>query len=154
MPSPKVCPVALLSLYRVDAAIRFGLAECAHSVNGPGEWSGTMDIFTCALDIDEHHAVAYLNGELDMNTVHCLVDRLQPVATAGRDLVVDLAGVNFFGTAGLVALDELDRHATAAGGSIRLSQLPAPVRRLLAVTGSANRFDILEHGSDSPALRR
>jgi anti-anti-sigma regulatory factor len=59
----------------------------------------------------------------------------------------------FFGTAGLVALDELDRHATAAGGSIRLSQLPAPVRRLLAMTGSANRFDILEHGSDSPALR-
>lgn len=110
-----------------------------------------MNIFTCALDIDEQHAVAYLNGELDMNTVHCLVDRLRPVATAGRDIVIDLAGIDFFGTAGLMALDELDRHATAAGGSIRLSQLPAPVRRLLAVTRSANRFDILDHGSDLPA---
>lgn len=113
-----------------------------------------MNTFTCALDIDEQHAVAYLNGELDMNTVHCLVDRLRPVATAGRDIVIDLAGIDFFGTAGLMALDELDRHATAAGGSIRLSQLPAPVRRLLAVTRSANRFDILDHGSDLPAPHR
>jgi anti-anti-sigma factor len=123
-------------------------------MNRPGEWSETMNIFTCALDIDEQHAVAYLNGELDMNTVHCLVDRLRPVATAGRDIVIDLAGIDFFGTAGLMALDELDRHATAAGGSIRLSQLPAPVRRLLAVTRSANRFEILDHGSDLPAPNR
>jgi anti-anti-sigma factor len=123
-------------------------------MNRPGEWSETMNIFTCALDIDEQHAVAYLNGELDMNTVHCLVDRLRPVATAGRDIVIDLAGIDFFGTAGLIALDELDRHATAAGGSIRLSQLPAPVRRLLAVTRSSNRFDILDHGSDLPAPHR
>jgi anti-anti-sigma factor len=123
-------------------------------MNRPGEWSETMNIFTCALDIDEQHAVAYLNGELDMNTVHCLVDRLRPVATAGRDIVIDLAGIDFFGTAGLMALDELDRHATAAGGSIRLSQLPAPVRRLLAVTRSANRFEILDHGSDLPAPHR
>ena len=130
------------------------MAECALSMNRPGEWSETMNIFTCALDIDEQHAVAYLNGELDMNTVHCLVDRLRPVATAGRDIVIDLAGIDFFGTAGLMALDELDRHATAAGGSIRLSQLPAPVRRLLAVTRSANRFDIVDHGSDLPAPHR
>jgi anti-sigma B factor antagonist len=114
-----------------------------------------MDIFTCAVDMDEHRAVAYLNGELDMSTVHCLVDRLRPVATAGRDLVVDLAGISFFGTAGLAAFDQLDRHATAAGGSMRLSQLPAPVWRLLAVTGSADRFDIVEHGPNEAAgLRR
>ncbi len=106
-----------------------------------------MHVFTCTLHVGEQHAVAYLSGEVDMNTVQALIDRLRPVATAGRDLVVDLAGVNFFGTAGLVALEELDRRATAAGGSIRLSQLPASVRRLLAVTGSANRFDILEYGS-------
>lgn len=103
-----------------------------------------MDIFTCAVDIDEQRAVAYLNGELDMSTAQCLVDRLRPVAMAGRDLVVDLAGISFFGTAALTALAELDRHATAAGGSVRLSQLPAPVRRLLAVTGTADHFGILQ----------
>lgn len=110
-----------------------------------------MKIFTCAVDIDDQHAVAHLIGELDMTTAHCLVERLRPIATAGRDLVVDLAGISFLGTAGLAALDELDRSATAAGGSIRLSRLPALVWRLFAVTGSANRFDILEPRPNLPA---
>jgi anti-anti-sigma factor len=112
-----------------------------------------MDIFTCTVDIDEQRAVAYLNGELDMSTAHCLVDRLRPVAMAGRDLVVDLARISFFRTAALTALAELDLRATAAGGSIRLSQLPAPVWRLLAVT-SADRFDILEHHPNEAAPSR
>jgi anti-anti-sigma factor len=113
-----------------------------------------MDIFTCTVDIDEQRAVAYLNGELDMSTAQCLVDRLRPVALAGRDLVVDLAGISFFGTAALTALAELDRRATAAGGSIRLSQLPAPVWRLLAVTGTADRFDILQQRPNEAASSR
>ncbi|WP_431239828.1 STAS domain-containing protein [Mycolicibacterium aichiense] len=111
-----------------------------------------MHLFTCALHSDEQHAVAYLRGELDMSTVHCLIERLRPVAPAGRDLVIDLAGVTFFGAAGLVALDELDSRATAAGGSIRLAQLPAPVWRLLAATGTTNRFGIVQHGSGPTAV--
>ena len=63
-----------------------------------------MHMFTCALDIDEQHAVARLNGELDMNTVHCVIDRLLPVVTAGRDLVVDLAGINFFEDGDMVSM--------------------------------------------------
>ena len=111
-----------------------------------------MDLFTCAIRVDEQRAIAYLRGELDMSTVPCLIDRLRPVATAGRDLVVDFAGVTFFGAAGLVALDELDHHATAAGSSIRLAQLPSPVWRLLAVTGTTNRFDIVQHDSGRTAV--
>jgi anti-anti-sigma factor len=153
-PSPNVCRVALVWLCRTDAAIRFGLAEYAHSVNRPGELNVTMHIFTCEVDIDERRAVAYLNGELDMSTAHCLVDRLRLVAMAGRDLVVDLAGISCFGAAALTALAELDRRATAAGGSIRLSQLPAPVWRLLAVTGTADRFDILQHRPHAAAASR
>jgi anti-anti-sigma factor len=107
--------------------------------------------FTCTVDIDAQHAVAHLNGELDMTTVHCLVQRLRPIATAGRDLVIDLRGISFFGTAALGALDELDRYATAAGGSVLLSHLPGLVWRLLAVTGSANRFDILDQTTNLPA---
>jgi anti-sigma B factor antagonist len=110
-----------------------------------------MEIFTCTVDIDDDRVVAHLNGELDMTTVHPLVDRLQPLATAGRDLVIDLAGISFFGTAGLIALDELARHATAAGGSVRLCQPSALVWRVLAVSGSVNRFKILEQASDSEA---
>jgi anti-sigma B factor antagonist len=111
-----------------------------------------MDLFTCAVDIDEQRAVAHLNGELDMSTAQCLLDRLGPLAVAGRDLVVDLAGISFFGAAALTALADLDRCATAAGGSVRLSRLPAPVWRLLAVTGTADRFDILQQRPIESAL--
>jgi anti-sigma B factor antagonist len=110
----------------------------------------TVNEFSCAVDINAQHAVAHLSGDLDMTGDHGLIERLRPIATAGRDLVVDLAGIDFFGTAGLWALDELNRHALAAGGSIRLSAPPAPVRRLLAVTGSPYRFDILEQSPPAP----
>lgn len=110
-----------------------------------------MDIFTCAVDIDGQRAVAYLSGELDMSTTQCLVDRLRAVAMVGGDLVIDLADVSFFGTAALTALAQLDRHAAAAGGAIRLSKLPAPVWRLLAVTGTTDRFGILEERPDETA---
>jgi anti-sigma B factor antagonist len=113
-----------------------------------------MDIFTCAVDIDEQCAVAYLNGELDMSTAPCLVERLRPIAMAGRDLVVDLSGISFFGASALTALAELERRATAAGGSIRLSQLPTPVWRLLAATGNADRFDIVQHRPNEAAASR
>jgi anti-sigma B factor antagonist len=113
-----------------------------------------MDIFTCAVEIDERRAVAHLIGELDMSTAQCLVDRVRPFAMAGLDLVVDLAGISFFGAAALTALAELDRCATAAGGSVRLSRLPAPVWRLLAVTGTADRFDILHQRPHEVALSR
>jgi anti-anti-sigma factor len=57
-------------------------------------------------------------------------------------MIVDLSGLSFFGTAGLTALADLQRHASMAGGSVRLAGLPAPVRRLLAVTGTQDWFTI------------
>jgi len=89
-----------------------------------------------------------------MSTVSRLVEPLGPLATAGRDVVVDFSGIDFFGTAGLTALADLQRRATAAGGSMRLSQLPAPVWRLLAITGMADRFDIVADGLDAPTPLR
>jgi anti-sigma B factor antagonist len=104
-----------------------------------------MNIFTCTVDFDNESAVAHLSGELDMSTVACLVDRLCPLAAMGRDIVVDLSGLSFLGTAGVVAFCELQRSATAAGGSVRLSEVPTPARRALAVTGMQDRFTIVAH---------
>jgi anti-sigma B factor antagonist len=99
-------------------------------------------LFSCTVDLDEQCAVAHLNGELDKSNVGCLTARLRPLAAAGRDMVVDLSGLSFFGTAGLTALANLQWHAAMAGGSVRLAGLPAPVRRLLAVTGTQDWFTI------------
>jgi anti-anti-sigma factor len=101
-----------------------------------------MDNFSCTVNSAGRCAVAHLNGELDMSNVGRLTDRLKPLAMAGRDVVVNFSGLSFFGTAGLAALDELDRHATAAGGSIRLTEVPAAVWRVLSLTGTRDRFHV------------
>jgi anti-sigma B factor antagonist len=110
-----------------------------------GNASRRMNIFSCGVDFHGECAVAYLRGELDSCTVEHLVDRLCPLAMAGQDIVVDLSGLQFVATAGLTALDELERHASAAGGSIRLTDPPPPMRRVLAVTGMRDRFHIVGH---------
>jgi len=63
-----------------------------------------MNIFSCSVDVDDRCAVVHLNGELDMSTVPRLVEPLRPLATAGRDMLVDFSGIDFFGTVGLTAL--------------------------------------------------
>jgi anti-anti-sigma factor len=63
--------------------------------------------------------VAYLNGELDMSTARRLTIRLGPLAKAGSDIIVNLSGVRYMGSAGQRALRELQRDATAAGGSVK-----------------------------------
>src|ERR1700682_5351899 len=94
-----------------------------------GNASRRMNIFSCGVDFHGECAVAYLRGELDSCTVEHLVDRLCPLAMAGQDIVGDLSRLQFVATAGLTALDELERHASAAGGAIRLTDQPPPMPR-------------------------
>jgi anti-anti-sigma factor len=88
-------------------------------------------------------AVAYLYGELDACSVTCLTGRLTPVAMTGRDIVVDLSGLSFVDTAGLIALVDLQRHATTAGGSLRLTKPPRLLRRLLELAGMNDMFAVV-----------
>ena len=89
--------------------------------------------------------VAYLHGELDACSATCLMARLTPVAMAGRDIVVDPAGLSFADTAGVIALVDLLRVATTAGGSLRLTKPPRLLRRLLTLTGINDVFVVLDH---------
>jgi anti-sigma B factor antagonist len=102
-------------------------------------------IFSCTVVFKPKCAVAYLDGELDMFTVRCLVSRLTPLAVEGRDIVLDVSGLRFLGVAALRALADLQGRATAAGGSVRLAQPPALLSRVLAVAGMQDAFTI-----DSP----
>ena len=122
----------------------------------PAEPGRRMNIFSCGVDFHDECAVAYLRGELDMSSVPALFDRLCPLAKDGQDMVVDLSGLQFVATAGLTTLAELERAACAAGGSIRLTKLPAPMWRVLAVTGMRDRFHIIGHtaGVGHPAGAR
>jgi anti-anti-sigma factor len=61
----------------------------------------------------------------------------------GRDIVVDLSGLSFVDTAGVIALVDLQRHATTAGGSLRLTKPPRLLRRLLELAGMKDMFAVV-----------
>jgi anti-anti-sigma factor len=62
----------------------------------------------------------------------------------GRDIVVDLAGLSFVDTSGLIALVDLQRRAATAGGSLRLTKPPRLLRRLLELTKMKDIFAVVD----------
>ena len=88
--------------------------------------------------------VAYLYGELDACSAACLRARLTAVARTGRDIIVDPAGLSFVDTAGLIALIDLQREATTAGGSLRLTKPLGLLRRLLELAGIKDVFTFVD----------
>jgi anti-sigma B factor antagonist len=86
-------------------------------------------------DIQSHDNVTVVvaEGELDVGTAPGLAGQLGPLADAGGHLVLDLSGVRFCDCAGLSLFLRLKKHAAAAGGSLHLAALTAPVRRLVTL---------------------
>lgn len=73
-------------------------------------------------------------------------DPFGPLAKAGSDIIVNLSGVRYMGSAGQRALRELQRDATEAGGSVSLTDVPDLVSELLGAAGMLNQIAIVgEH---------
>ena len=71
------------------------------------------------------------------------------------DLVVDLSGVQFLGTAGLTALLEARDMVAAEGGRLRvLCGRSRPARRALQVTGAMNLVEVLDRVPGKPVASR
>jgi anti-anti-sigma factor len=85
-----------------------------------------------------------LHGELDACSVSCLKARPMPIAMTGRDIIVDLAGLDFVDTAGVVALTDLQREARRAGGWLGLTKPPRQLRRLLQLVGMKDKFTTVD----------
>ncbi len=83
-------------------------------------------------------AVVVVEGELDVGTAPGLADRLGPLAEQGRHLILDMSGVRFCDCAGLSLFLRLEKQAAAAGGSLHLAALAAPVRRLITLARLAD----------------
>lgn len=105
------------------------------------------ELFTCTVVLDSHRAVAYLYGELDSYTSECLLGQLAPLIKSGCDVVVNLSGLSFVSTTGLVLLDRLARCVAGKGGSLCLADPSAVARRVLDITGLAARFTIQAEGA-------
>ncbi|MCW2823402.1 MAG: anti-anti-sigma factor [Aeromicrobium sp.] len=102
-------------------------------------------------DVDrrgEDTAIA-ISGEIDLQTAPALRDLVDEMLAKGRtSIVLDMTGVTFLDSSGLGALLGIRREVQSAGGTLALTDLQAPVRKILAITRMESAFDIRTATSD------
>jgi anti-sigma B factor antagonist len=82
-------------------------------------------------------------GELDLVTAAQLQSRLDAELAGGCAIELDLAGITFVDSTGLRVLIHTTQRAQAAGVDFTLlAPLPAQMRKVLQVTGLAERLPI------------
>lgn len=80
-----------------------------------------------------------VTGEIDAVNAGHLTEYATRYLDGHRALVLDLEGLRFFGTDGLVALDEIRRHCAVEG--IDWSVIPGrAVAKLLEISGDSSTF--------------
>ena len=92
-------------------------------------------------DIDVTHVngrvVVVVVGEIDLDTAPVLQTTIEAL-DATKDIIVDIAGVEFMDSTGLAVLLRQSARATESGGSLLVRRPSPPLVRLL-------RFCCLEH---------
>ena len=97
-------------------------------------------------------AVVALRGELDIADAASVGAALTAVAARGRELIVDLAGLEFIDCSGLTALLLAREQARTAGGDLLLAAPQDQVLRVLAATRLTGVFAV--HASVGQAAGR
>jgi anti-anti-sigma factor len=92
-----------------------------------------------------------LRGELDVAVAVRVVAELSVVAARERDMIVDLAGLEFIDSSGLAALVRVRERARLAGGDLLLAAPQGQVLRLLSLTRLIDAFSV--HASVDEAAR-
>jgi anti-anti-sigma factor len=88
------------------------------------------------------------HGELDASNAGQLADYVQRCATHSKSLILDLSGVEFFGTAGFSALHTI--NVRCAGADVRWAVGPSQaVSRLLRLCDPDNALPIAESVADA-----
>ncbi len=83
-----------------------------------------------------------LSGELDLVTAPVLRDELAGHQARGARIVLDLAGIEFLDSTGLVLLMEVAREPAETGWSLAIRRdLSPPVARLFQVTRTEGLFN-------------
>jgi anti-sigma B factor antagonist len=92
----------------------------------------------CSVDLSSRgcdgRVVVALRGELDVVDAANVVAALAAVAVREREIIVDLAGLEFIDSSGVAALVRVRKQARHAGGDLLLAAPSLQVLRLLALT--------------------
>ena len=102
--------------------------------------SSMSPIFRLTTRQDDDRVVVVAHGELDVATVPRLEQAVQALRPEARAIVLDLREVTFMDSTGVRLLLQLDAQARSDGFSFAILDCEGPVRRVLALTGIADRI--------------
>jgi anti-anti-sigma factor len=106
-----------------------------HTARFTAEWGPSFVVITA-------------QGELDASNAHQLADYVQRCAAHSKSLILDLSGLDFFGTAGFSALHTI--NVRCAGADVRWSVVPGKaVSRLLRICDPDHALPVAESVPDS-----
>ena len=127
-------PKSASPVLRTDAAIASEPWE-NHSVRFTAEWGPSS-------------VVIRAHGELDASNAAQLADYVQRCAADAESVIVNLSGLEFFGTAGFSALRTI--NVQCAGADVRWVVVPSKaVSRLLRICDPDNALPVTESIPDS-----
>ena len=89
--------------------------------------------------VDDRQIVAVLRGELDVTEAASVAAALAVVADTGRDVIVDLEGLEYIDSSGLAALVLARQHARRVGCEVLLV---APQKQVLRMLASTRLLDV------------
>jgi anti-anti-sigma factor len=106
-----------------------------HSVRFTSEWGPSSVVITA-------------HGELDASNANQLADYVQGCAAHSKSIIVNLSGLEFFGTAGFSALHTI--NVRCAGADVRWTIVPSKaVSRLLRICDPDNTLPLAETVPDA-----
>ena len=125
-------------------------AEGQPDMSGEGTEAPFDDVITLSTSTDEDGVVTVtVVGEVDTFTAPVLRSSLDSqLEGQPKELVIDLCGVQFLGSAGLAVLVETQKAARAKEVGLKLIASTRAVTRPLEVTGLIDLFTIVD-GSNS-----
>jgi anti-sigma B factor antagonist len=97
---------------------------------------GTPGQLAWSVYADSHLVVAALDGELDIATQPGLAQELDPLAAAGRHLILDLGALTFCDCTGLNLFVRWQRQAVAAGGVLHIVGASPRFRQLAGLAAA------------------
>jgi anti-sigma B factor antagonist len=86
------------------------------------------------------HVVVRLRGELDLTSAGRAAEAVRKCAAGGRQVIVDVAALEFIDCYSLVTLLRVQKLARLSGGDVLLAHPRGRVLRMLNLTGLADTF--------------
>ncbi|MBV9197107.1 MAG: STAS domain-containing protein [Solirubrobacterales bacterium] len=111
----------------------------------PGSHAAVDSDFNVETHHGEHATVVRVSGELDLATCPTLEAELARAGTSsGPPLILDLREVSFMDSTGLSLMVRAQRRAAQSGRALAVVKGGDQVRRLLELTGVADRLTLID----------